>query len=199
MGGFHMNPERIGALIRSLRVAQGMTQLALAEQLGVSDKAVSKWETGSGAPDVAIFPRLAAVLNTEVSALLRGDLGENDKSNGNLKKLRFFLCPECGNLLFSTESKTLSCCGKTLEPLVPQPADAAHTLSVASSDGDWYVTAEHEMTRAHFISFVALLTEDTLFLKKCYPEWGLEARIPRGAHGTLLWYCTRHGLFATPL
>lgn len=51
-----MDQIRTGSLIRRLRLEQGMTQLALAERLGVSDKAVSKWERGCGAPDLPSFP-----------------------------------------------------------------------------------------------------------------------------------------------
>lgn len=51
------------------------------------------------------------------------------------------------------------------------------------------------MTKEHDISFVTLLTGDTLFLQKQYPEWNLQVRIPRIAHGRPVWYCTQHGLF----
>lgn len=51
-----MDQIRTGSLIRRLRLEQGMTQLALAERLGVSDKAVSKWERGCGVPDLSILP-----------------------------------------------------------------------------------------------------------------------------------------------
>ena len=46
---------------------------------------------------------------------------------------------------------------------------------------------------------MALLTGDTMVMKRLYPEWGLEVRLPYFAHGTLLWYCTRHGLFSQEL
>ena len=51
------------------------------------------------------------------------------------------------------------------------------------------------MTKEHYVSFVALLTGDTLFLRRLYPEWDLQTRIPAFGHGILLWYCTKHGLF----
>ena len=88
-----MDNRKVGDLIRWLRKESHMTQLQLAEQLHVSDKAVSKWERGMG-------------------------------------------CPE-----------------------------------------------------------VSLMTSDTVMLKKQYPEWGLQVRIPVFAHGRLLWYCNRHGLY----
>ena len=69
-------------------------------------------------------------------------------------------------------------------------------LRVELSDGEWYVTSNHEMSREHSLSFIAFLSNDTLILKKLYPEWSPEARFPFFAHGTLFWYCTRHGLAA---
>ena len=190
-----MDQIKTGSLIRSLRLRQSMTQLALAERLGVSDKAVSKWECGGGAPDIALLPALAEVLGVSARALLCGELEENDKTNGNLKKLLFYRCPGCGNLLFSTDGAEVHCCGQTLAPLVPREPDEGHALRVEISDDEWFLTSPHEMRREHHISFVAFLTGDTLLVKKLYPEWDMQARLPFFAHGTLLWYCTGHGLF----
>ena len=194
-----MDQVKTGALIRTLRIKQNMTQLALAEQIGVSDKAVSKWERGCGAPDISLLPTLSKVLQVSTKALRRGDLEENEKSSGNLKKLRCYHCADCGNLLFSTDDAEVNCCGKTCLPLQIQHAEQADRLIVTKSDGEWYITSHHAMQRDHYISFVAVLTGDTLLIKKQYPEWGLETRIPFFKHGTLLWYCTKHGLFEQEL
>lgn len=59
--------------LRRFRLARGMTQSALADVLGVSDRAVSRWERGTAAPDVALLPRLALVLETSADALLGVD------------------------------------------------------------------------------------------------------------------------------
>ena len=172
-----------------------MTQLALAEMLGVSDKAVSKWERGCGAPDISLLPLLSQALGVDTEVLLRGELEENELSSGNLNKLKFYLCPDCGNLLFSTDSADVHCCGKKLSPMEAKKADGAEALSVTVSDGGWAVASEHEMLREHYISFLAFLTGDTVMVKKLYPEWGLETWLPFFAHGRLLWCCTKHGLF----
>ena len=190
-----MDPMKTGNLIRSLRQKQKLTQLALAEKLCVSDKTISKWERGCGAPDVALLPLLSDALGVDVEALLKGTLAENDKSSGNLKKLRLWVCPQCGNLMVATEEAELRCCGKKAVPLQAQKADPEHSLEIVKNDGAWFITAGHEMRREHYISFLALVTGDTLILKKQYPEWDLEARLTFFAHGTLFWYCTRHGLF----
>lgn len=191
-----MDQMKTGMLIRMLRQRRQMTQLQLAERIGVSDKAVSKWERGRGAPDISLLPALSEALGVDTKALLRGDLEENEMTNGNLKKMRFYVCPDCGNLLTSTDGGTLNCCGKQLEPLPVQKAAGEDRLDISLSDGEWYVTGGHAMVREHDLSFMAFLTGDTLVMKKLYPEWGLEVRLPHFAHGTLLWYCTRHGLFA---
>ena len=59
--------------LRHMRLAKGMTQLALAEQLGVSDRAVSRWERGISCPDIALLPQIALLLETSTDALLGAD------------------------------------------------------------------------------------------------------------------------------
>ena len=190
-----MDQIKTGKLIRFLRQKQGMTQLELAEKIGVSDKAVSKWERGCGAPEISLLPCVSETLHVDTKALLRGDLEENGVTNGNMKKTDFYVCPDCGNLVFSTDPADINCCGKKLAPMQPQKADAAHRLTVENSDGEWYITSNHAMRREHYISFLAFQTGDMLLVKKQYPEWGLEVRMPRVSHGRLLWYCTQHGLY----
>lgn len=64
---------RLSATLRTLRKQAGLTQSALAEALGVSDRAVSRWERGQSLPDVTLLPGLAALLNVSVDALLGVD------------------------------------------------------------------------------------------------------------------------------
>ena len=190
-----MNDFDFGNYLCGLRVGSGLSQKELAARLGVSDKAVSKWERGCGAPDIELLPALSAALGVDTTALLSGALAENDRSNGNLRKTRFFVCPACGNLILATDEADICCCGQRLKPLKAQKPDAEHTLTIEKNDGEWYITAAHPMQREHAIAFVALLNGDTLTIKRLYPEWNLEARLPYLAHGTFLWYCTRDGLF----
>lgn len=65
-----MTKQTFGATISALRKEKGMTQLELARQMGVTDKAVSKWERNLSFPDVASLPKLAEVLGTSVDDLL---------------------------------------------------------------------------------------------------------------------------------
>lgn len=74
--------EKTGARIARRRNERGLTQQQLAQQLGVTNKAVSKWETGAGLPDASVLPALARALGTTADALLRGDVqnGEEEEN-----------------------------------------------------------------------------------------------------------------------
>ncbi len=190
-----MDYEKIGALIRRLRTRQGLTQRQLAGRLEVSDKAVSKWERGQGCPDVSLLPRLAQTLGVELEGLLSGELSERDQTGGIMKNLNFYVCPTCGNLLTSADEAAVSCCGQKLSPLEAVKAPEEERLTVELIENDYYITSSHPMTKEHYVSFVALVTGDTLILKRLYPEWDLQTRLPRIGHGKLYWYCVQHGLF----
>lgn len=188
-----MDQTKTGGLIRALRTQKGLTQKELAEAVGVGDKAVSKWERGLGCPDVSLLPELSRVLGVWLEALLSGQIDANDQERGNMKKLNFYVCPDCGNLITAATEAGVSCCGRTLPPLEPQKPE--EPLSVEKIDDSWFISSPHPMTKDHYVSFAALLTGDTLFLRRLYPEWDLQTRIPAFGHGILLWYCTKHGLF----
>ena len=190
-----MDNTKTGDLIRRLRKEKNMTQKQLAEKLHVSNKAVSKWERGFGSPDVSLLTEISRLLDVDVQTLLTGELKQNAFSNGNIKKTKFYVCPICGNLILSAADAAITCCGRTLKPQVLNKATDIEKLSVQKIETDFFVSSDHEMTRAHYIAFVALLTGDTILLKKQYPEWNLQVRIPFFAHGKLIWYCTQHGLF----
>lgn len=65
-----MKEESMGAVIASLRKQHNMTQLELAEQMGVTDKAVSKWERNLSCPDIASLPKLAELFGVSVDDLV---------------------------------------------------------------------------------------------------------------------------------
>ena len=190
-----MDNEKIGKLIYGLRKERNMTQLQLAEILHISDKTVSKWERGQGCPDISLLVDLSCVLGVDMEKLLSGQLDANEERGGNMKKLNFYVCPECGNVITAMTEAGISCCGKKLQPLEAVKAPDEERLLVENIENDYYISSDHPMLKEHYISFVALLTGDTLTLKKQYPEWDLQVRIPGRTHGKLIWYCTEHGLF----
>ena len=190
-----MDQAKTGSIIHSLRRDLGLTQKELADMVGISDKAVSKWERGMGMPDLSLLPKLSEILKVDMESLISGNLEENQSQGGNMKKLKFYVCSECGNVITSTEDMSVSCCGKKLAELEIKKADDDHKLNVEVIENEYYITSEHEMKKEHYIDFVALVSGDTLILKKQYPEWDLQSRIPKIAHGKLIWHCNKHGLF----
>ncbi len=190
-----MNNIKVGELIRRLRKENHMTQQKLAEKLHVSDKAVSKWERGLGCPEVSLITELSRIFEVDMQNLLSGELNRNELLGGNMKKMKFYVCPTCGNLVASMIETSVTCCGRKLKAITPVKATEEEKLSVQIIENDFFISSENEMTRDHYITFVGLMTSDTVMLKKQYPEWNLQLRIPVFAHGRLLWYCNKHGLF----
>lgn len=68
-----MNQEKIGLFIQQMRKEKNWTQKDLAEKLGISDKTVSKWETGKGLPDIASLNPLCDILEININELLSGE------------------------------------------------------------------------------------------------------------------------------
>jgi len=190
-----MDCAKIGEVILHLRKERGMTQRELAEQLCVTDKAVSKWERGLGCPDISLLSKLSRTLGADLATLLSGSLPDEDSAGGNMKKATYYVCPTCGSITMTMGAAKLSCCGRKLVALVPQKAADGEKLHLEKVEDEWFITTDHPMTKPHHIAFLAFAAGDRLQMIRQYPEWDLQVRIPARTHGTLLWYCTEHGLF----
>ncbi len=184
-----------GGTIKRLRESMRMTQLQLAEQLNVSDKTVSKWETCKGLPDISLLEPLAKALRVSVPELLSGQQIINQNRGANLKRTSLYVCPICGNVLCSSGNALVSCCGITLPPLEAEEPDPEHTLRHEPAEDEFFLSIPHEMTKQHYISFMAFVSSGRLELVKLYPEGNAEARMSLRGGGLLYWYCNRHGLF----
>ena len=81
-----MNQTKIGKFIAECRKEKNLTQMQLAEKLGITDKAISKWERGIAMPDTSIMLTLCDILGISVNQLLSGEKisMENDKNNEQL-------------------------------------------------------------------------------------------------------------------
>ena len=193
-----MNPEKIGSLIFQLRKEKNLTQKQLGEKLGLSDKTISKWERSLGCPDISLLRDISKIFNVNIEKILLGDLQENDINGGNMKRIKFYVCPNCGNVINSTGDGDFSCCGRKLEALVPKVMDENHSINIEEVENDYYVEINHEMTKDHFISFVAYVTYDRVLLIKLYPEQSPTVRFPRLCgkfeRGKFYMYCNQHGL-----
>lgn len=195
-----MDARETGALLARLRKERGLTQRQVAEGLHVSAQAVSKWERCLGCPDVSLLPALSAMFGVSVEGLLAGELAREKNDGGNMKRLKFYVCPDCGNILTATGGGEVSCCGRRLEPLAARPVDEAHAAAVQEVEEDWYVTFRHPMEKNHFFRFAAYVATERVLLVRLYPEQGGEFRIPqlRGG-GRLYLCCSRDGLFEMKL
>lgn len=191
-----MNNYVTGSAIRALREQKGYTQKQLAERLLVSDKAVSKWESGRGLPDISLIEPLARTLGVSVAELLSGEYVQNRNRHGNMQKSRFYVCPVCGNAMFATGEGSFSCCGVSLPPLEPEEPDEAHEIRTERVEDEHFIRLNHPMEKAHFISFLAFVTADRVQFVKLYPEQNAEARVHLSGRGVVYALCNRHGLFA---
>ena len=190
-----MDQIKTGLLIRKLRLDSGLTQKQLADKLSVSDKAVSKWECGNGSPDISLMSSLAEILGTDIQTLLTGEVNKNESEKGNMKKLKFYVCSECGNIITATSEAAVTCCGSRLAALEPKKAENEDMLKVENIGGELFVSSDHEMKKEHYISFAAYVTDSSAMIFKQYPEWNLQFTLPLVRSGRLVWYCTKHGLF----
>lgn len=189
-----MNNYITGATIKAIRETKGMTQADLAERIGVTAKAVSKWETGKGMPDISLLQPLAQALDTSIIELMNGNPIVNQNRCANMLRTRFYVCPVCGNVIHSIGDSLLSCCGITLPVLEAEEFDPHHPITVIPVETDHFVTIDHPMTKQHFISFIAYVTGDRIQLIKLYPEGNAEARFQLRGRGYLYAYCNQHGL-----
>ncbi len=193
-----MNTYVTGAAIKSLRERQKLTQAMLAEKLCVSDKTISKWETGKGYPDISLLEPLAAALRVSVAELLSGSTVTNTNVSANMRRSHFYVCPVCGNVIHSMGQAAISCHGITLPPLEPETVDAAHPAVVQTVEDEYYLSIPHEMRRDHYISFLAAVSGDRLQLVKLYPEGSAEARFQKSCVDAFYFYCSKDGLFRIP-
>ena len=190
-----MNLYVTGTTIRNLRENRNLTQAELAEELGVSSKTISKWETGKGLPDISLLQPLARALGISLIELMSGQHIINKNISANLLRSHFYVCPVCGNAIHCTGNTVISCCGITLPALEAEEADEEHAISIEPVEDEHFLTIHHPMTKTHHISFLAFVTSDKLQMVKFYPESNAETRLQLRGRGYLYYYCNHHGLF----
>ena len=188
-----------GSLIKKLRESKKMTQEELAQKVCVSDKAISKWETGRGFPDIGLVEPLAKALGISVIELLSGVDIRNRNRSFDMNKCKFYVCPICGNVIQTTGEAVISCCGITLPPLEAEAMDEEHTIKLEVVEDEYYVTLDHSMTKTHYITFLAAVSDQGIQLVKLYPEGGAETRFKINRVERVYACCNRHGLFVLDL
>ena len=127
--------------------------------------------------------------------MLSGEDVRNRNQSSNMARTKFYVCPVCGNVIQSTGEAVVSCCGITLPPLEPENADHQHEIRREKDEDEYYVTIDHPMTKDHYISFLAAVSDQGIQFIKLYPEGPAEARFKISRVKIIYAYCNRHGLF----
>ncbi len=194
-----MNQYITGTVIKEFRNRNDMTQMELAEKLGVSAKTVSKWETGKGYPDITLLEPIARVFSISVTELISGNAVMNVNVSANMLRSHFYVCPVCGNIIHSVGEAVIQCHGIQLKPEEAEETDENHKIFVERVEDEYYVQIEHEMTKNHYISFIAAVSSDRVQMVKLYPEGEAQARFKLNGVKKVYFYCNRSGLFSVNL
>ena len=184
-----------GAMIKQLREKKGLTQEQLAEKVFVSSKAVSKWETGRGFPDISLLERLSEALGISVIELLSGKCVENSNKAANIAKTKIYVCPVCANAIFATGESLVSCCGIALPEQEAESEDDDHKATIEEVEDELFLRISHPMTKEHYISFAAAISDNGVQFVKFYPEQAAECRFKKARVRNIVYYCNQHGLF----
>ena len=189
-----MNNYVTGKIIKELREKKGLTQLELANVIGVSDKAISEWETSKGLPDITLIEPLAKALNISIIELISGDYVINNNKASNIEKSKLYVCPICGNIIHSMGKTVITCCGIVLPELEAEEVNDTHKINIKNIEDELLIRINHEMTKEHYISFIAYSRYNKFEIIKLYAEGENEVRIPDLNNITLYIYCNKHGL-----
>lgn len=190
-----MNQYVTGNVIKELREKKNLTQLQLAELVGVSDKTISKWENGRGYPDITLLEPLAKIFHVSVMELISGNAVVNANVSSNMIRSNFYVCPVCGNVIHTMGEASIYCHGVSLTPAEAELADDKHTIIMEQVEDEFFIRIDHEMTKQHYISFIAALSSDRMQMVKLYPEGNAETRVKINGVKRIYFYCNRDGLF----
>lgn len=191
-----MNPYITGNVIRALREKNHLTQAELANKLGVSDKTISKWETAKGYPDISLLEPIAKVFGVSITELFTGNAVSNVNVSANMLRSKFYVCPICGNMMHSMGEAVIQCHGILLTPCQMEETDERHMIFVERVEDEYYIRIDHDMTKQHYISFIAALSSDKIQMIRLYPEGNAEARVKINGVKKIVFYCNRDGLFS---
>lgn len=194
-----MNQYVTGSVIKKLREKNNMTQLQLAEKISVSAKTISKWETAKGYPDITLLESIADALSVSITELISGNTVTNSNVSANMLRSNFYVCPVCGNIIHSMGETVIQCHGLQLNPQQAEETDEDHKIFIEQIEDEYYVQMEHDMSKQHYISFIAAVSMDRLQMVKLYPQGSAEAKFKMNGVKKIYFYCNRSGLFSLNL
>lgn len=138
---------------------------------------------------------IADIFSVSVTELISGNAVYNSNVSANVLKSQFYVCPICGNVIHSMGEAVIHCHGVLLTSAQPEKTDDNHKIFIERVEDEYYVRIEHEMTKNHYISFIAAQSSDRLQVVKLYPEGNAETRFKIRGVKRILFYCNRDGLF----
>ena len=121
------------------------------------------------------------------------------------ENVKFYRCPICGNVigLIDGNMEHITCCGKPMELMIANTTDASqekHVPVYEKVEDEIVVkvgSVEHPMEKAHYIMWIAQVTENKTTRVRLYPEQATETRFPYIPNSTIYAYCNLHGLWKT--
>ena len=114
-----------------------------------------------------------------------------------MKRIKFYVCPTCGNIGTMLGNGEFSCCGRKLDALCAKEADAAHAMTIEEVEDDYFITFAHEMKKEHHLAFAAYVMYDRMTFVRLYPEQDAAVRMPKQSPGEIYYYCVKDGLYHT--
>lgn len=166
-----MNAEKTGLIIKNARIKKGLTQKQLADAISVTDKAVCKWETGHGCPDITLLSQLSKVLEIDIISILRGELVKNKSIAGNMNRIKFYCCPTCKNLITSVKEIEISCCGNKLNFAEAHHSEEEKYIPIIKEfDGQYSLNFNHPMTKDDYIAHIITVQYDKILVINLFAE-----------------------------
>lgn len=142
---------------------------------------------------------IAKTFDISITELISGNIINNGNVSANMMCSKFYVCPVCGNIIHCMGEAVIQCHGLQLVPYQAEEVDEDHSILIERVDDEYYVRIEHEMTKQHYISFIAALSSDKLQMIKLYPEGNAEGRFKMKGVKKILFYCRKDGLFGTAM
>lgn len=107
----------------------------------------------------------------------------------------FFVCPVCGNIIHTMGEAVIYCHGVQLCPEEALESDEDHKIFIEQIEDEYFVRIEHEMSKKHYISFIAAVSHDRIQMVKLYPQGNAQARFQMNGVKKIYFYCNQSGLF----
>ena len=137
--------------------------------------------------------------SVSVTELISGSTVRNSNVSANMLRSKFYICPICGNVIHSIGEAVVNCHGVLMTEAQPEEIDEKHEIFIERVEDEYYVRIEHDMTKKHYISFIAAVSSDRIQMVKLYPEGNAETRFKINGVKRILFYCNRDGLFSVTL